>query len=73
MPNDIEEERAVDIGRLVLLLAQHEVGDWGDSAINDPITSIVDAQRPAHELIQKLVEMDSKTLKGIYAQAGAVV
>src|SRR6202047_3784656 len=38
---------ADNIGRIALALADHEAGDWGDCAINDPIVSIIDRMEPA--------------------------
>ena len=38
---------ATNIGFIVLALAGHEVGDYGDCMINDPVTAIVDREEPA--------------------------
>jgi hypothetical protein len=59
---------ATNIGLIVLALAGHEVGDWGDCSINHPITSIVDMQQPAHVLLRALETMDRETAAGIVAQ-----
>lgn len=64
-----KRDHATNIGLIVLTLARHEVGDWGDCSINNPITSIVDKQRPAHELLQALANMDRATARGIVRQA----
>jgi hypothetical protein len=66
-----DADHATNIGIIVLALADHEVGDWGDSAINDPVTSIVDLRRPAHELLDALKAMDSEKAAGIVAQITA--
>ena len=59
---------ADNIGRIALALADHEAGDWGDCAINDPIVSIIDRMEPAHVLIQALADMDEETAAGICKQ-----
>lgn len=61
-------ERATNIGKIVLALARHEVGDWGDCSINDPVVSIIDDQQPADMLVAALDEMDEKTARGIVEQ-----
>ncbi len=63
-----KRDYATNIGLIVLTLARHEVGDWGDCSINNPITSIVDKQRPAHELLQALANMDRAAARGIVRQ-----
>jgi hypothetical protein len=65
-----EREHASNIGLLVLALAGHEIGDFGDCAINDPIATIVDFERPAHELLQALAKMSRETAAGLARQCG---
>jgi hypothetical protein len=69
--DDIEREErkhASNIGLIVLAMAGHEVGDYGDCSINDTIMNIIDEQRPAHELLRALSEMDRDRAAGIVAQ-----
>jgi hypothetical protein len=47
-----EREHASNIGLVALALAGHEVGDFGDCSVNDAVTTIVDFERPAHEVLQ---------------------
>jgi len=65
---DMEFLHAKNIGLIVLALAQHEPGDFGDCSINDPVTSIVDMSRPAHELLQALASMKPETAAGLVDQ-----
>jgi hypothetical protein len=62
--------RTVNIELIVLGLALHTPGDYGDCSINHPIISIIDQKRPAHELLEALVEMDLEIIKGILDQLG---
>ena len=62
--------RTVNIGLIVLALALHTPADYGDCSINHQIISIIDQERPAHELLEALVEMDLETIKGILEQLG---
>jgi hypothetical protein len=64
----MKHDRAANIGKIVLALAQHTPGDWGDCSINNPITSILDRREPAHMLIKALAEMDPDTAQGIVEQ-----
>jgi hypothetical protein len=57
-----------NIGKIVLALAGHEVGDWGDCSINDPIVTIIDKRQPAHELVAALRKMNAETAAGIVYQ-----
>lgn len=63
-------QHAANIGRIVLTLTKHVVGDWGDCSINDPIVSIIDRRDSAHVLLEALANMSKKTAKGICAQLG---
>jgi hypothetical protein len=57
-----------NIGRIVLHLAQHQVGDRGDCSINNPIVTIIDQRQPAYELLAALSEMSEETAAGIISQ-----
>jgi hypothetical protein len=59
---------AANIGRIVLALAEHDAGDWGDCSINDPVVSIIDRGEPAHVLLQALADMSEETAAGICKQ-----
>jgi hypothetical protein len=56
---------AANIGRIVLALAEHDAGDWGDCSINDPVVSIIDRGEPAHVLLQALADMREETAASI--------
>jgi hypothetical protein len=68
MTND---DHATNIGRIVLALADHTTGDYGDCGINDPILNIIDARRPAHELVSALADMSHETAAAIVRQLAA--
>jgi hypothetical protein len=63
-----EREHASNIGLIVLAMAGHEIGDYGDGSINDTIMNIIDEQRPAHELLRALAGMDRERAAGIVRQ-----
>jgi hypothetical protein len=65
-----EETHFANIGKLVAILSLHEVGDWGDCSVNDPIVSLIDLQRPCHEIIDALATMSPDDVQGIIRQAG---
>jgi hypothetical protein len=58
----------VNIGRIVLALSNHEPGDFGDSALNDPILNIIDLHLPAHKLIEALASMSVEKAAGLVRQ-----
>ncbi len=64
----MSENHYTNLGRIVLALSLHEVGDWGDCSINDPIVTLIDLQRPAHELLAALASMSKEDAAGIVAQ-----
>ena len=49
-------------------LANREAGDFGDSSINDPVTSIVDMGHTADKLLAALKAMDFERAAGIVGQ-----
>jgi hypothetical protein len=57
-----------NIGKIVLALASHEVGDHGDCSVNDPILTVVDGRRPAHEVLEALSNFSEEKAAGIVAQ-----
>jgi hypothetical protein len=59
---------AANIGRIVLALADHDIGDIGDCSINSPIVSIIDRGEPARVLLQALADMSEETAAGICKQ-----
>jgi hypothetical protein len=59
---------ATNIGLIALHLAAHAPGDWGDSSINDPVTTLVDREQPAHVLLQALAHMSPERAAGIIRQ-----
>jgi hypothetical protein len=66
--NNAASDHAANIGRIVLALAGHAAGDWGDCSINDPIVSAVDRDDPARILLQALAGMSEETAAGICKQ-----
>jgi hypothetical protein len=57
-----------NLGLLVLALSRHAPGDFGDSAINDPITSAIDLGVEAGDFVAHLVRMEPRDVAGIVRQ-----
>jgi hypothetical protein len=57
-----------NLGAIVYALSCHDVGDYGDCSVNDPIVNLIDAERPAHELLAALRRMPPDTASGIVGQ-----
>jgi hypothetical protein len=62
-------QRATSIGLLILRLAEHGPADWGDCSLNHPVVTVIDKFRPAHELIEALVNMSERDLRGLAAMS----
>jgi hypothetical protein len=57
-----------NLEQIARALAYHEAGDFGDSSINDPVTSIVDMGHTADKLLAALKAMDFERAAGIVGQ-----
>jgi hypothetical protein len=55
-------------GLLVLALSRHEPGDYGDSSINDPITTAVDFGICAGGFLTHLTTMEPERVAGLVRQ-----
>jgi hypothetical protein len=64
----VNQAHVTNIGIIVNHLGYHEVGDYGDCSINNPIMNIVDQKRPAHELVAALATMSEDEAAGIVDQ-----
>jgi hypothetical protein len=57
-----------NIGRIVLALASHTPGDFGDSGFNDPILNIINLELPAHMLVEVFASMSVERAAGLVRQ-----
>ena len=73
----MDKAHAANIGIIMLRLAWHEPGDFGDSSLNDPVVNIVDEGQPAENLVRYLARMPKDEAKSradsIIDQGGLVV
>jgi hypothetical protein len=65
---ECDRDHLANLGRIVFALARHEPGDFGNSNPNDPVTTIIDLEKPAHELALALADMSVERAAGIVGQ-----
>lgn len=67
---EARQQHLANIGRIVMHLAGHEVGDYGDCSINNPIVNIIDEMGHAHEIVSALAEISEESAEAIVRQLG---
>lgn len=61
-------EYLTNLGKIVLAMASHDVENWGDCSINDPIMNLYGSRRPAHAVILPLAALLEEHAAGIVGQ-----
>ena len=63
-----DSNHEASLGKIVLGLAPHEVGDYGHGSISDPVMTLIDRGRPAHDVPEALAKLSEPQAAGIVVQ-----